>query len=149
MYISSYLASLQRCSTKMLSWQHFPPDQLIWSASTCSLVTKPAEVRLGRGHRDRTSTPSCSRARWQRPRPWLIAGAGSTKPSAHTKSPGACPRAFYRLWVRATVGAQTAATSLVFWSSSTCSRPARSLSVILVCIGQCLGPHIEQNSACL
>lgn len=34
-------------------------------------------------------------------------------------------------------------------SANTCSRPSRSSSVILVCIGQCLGPHIEQNSACL
>jgi hypothetical protein len=33
--------------------------------------------------------------------------------------------------------------------ASTCSRASRSLSVIFVCIGQCLGPHIEQNSACL
>ena len=42
-----------------------------------------------------------------------------------------------------------AACGAAFCSANTCSRPSRSASVILVCIGQCLGPHIEQNSACL
>ena len=43
----------------------------------------------------------------------------------------------------------TAAACSSFCCASTFSSPSMSSSVILVCIGQCLGPHIEQNSACL
>lgn len=100
-------------------WQQ--PDACIWH-----------EANASAGATDRSQRPS-----------WRPSTTASASIWASPQTPDSAEA------LTAASGHHTAAASPAFCCSSTSARPSRSASVILVCIGQCLGPHIEQNSACL